>query len=101
MKKLLISLVTMFVVLTSAAGAEPEYEKWGTLAVKETQKKYEADIIDYKHMGRIELSPKNAEEQFKLWLRNKEGREFGVYVFIRFDPSTEIVHSISFSETDR
>jgi transcription antitermination factor NusG len=73
----------------------------GAIAVKETQKRYKAEIIDYKHIGRTEISPKKSEEKFKLWLRSKEGNEFRVYVFIHFDPSTEIIQSIRFSETHR
>ncbi|GIO66000.1 DUF3889 domain-containing protein [Paenibacillus sp. FSL M7-1455] len=101
MKTWLISLMTVFVMLAAPVQANPEYEKWGAIAVKEAQKRYRADIIDYRHLGRIERTPNESEERFKLWVRNKEGREFGVYVFIRFDPSTDAIHSIRFSESER
>jgi ribosomal protein S6 len=77
------------------------YAKWGAIAVKETLKRYKADIIDYKHIGRTELASNKAVEKFKLWLRSKEGHEFGVYVSITFDPSTEVVQSIQFTESTR
>jgi hypothetical protein len=101
MKILLISLITLFFVSSVSVGAAPEYEKWGVIAVKETQKRYNADILDYKHIGRTNLTPKKSEERFKLWVRNKKGNEFAVYVFIQFDPSTEKIQSIRFSESDR
>lgn len=90
---------SVFFVVT--VGAAPEYAKWGTIAVKETQKRYNADIIDYKHIGRTDLTSKKSEENFKLWLRSKEGNEFGVYVLIHFDPTTDIIQKIRFFEFDR
>ncbi|MEC0240185.1 DUF3889 domain-containing protein [Paenibacillus dokdonensis] len=101
MKRLLFALLAVFIVSTVTVEAEPEYVKWGAVAVKETQKRYTADIIDYRHIGRLELTPKKSEERFKLWLRSKEGNEFAVYVFIQFDPSTDAIYSIRFNESNR
>lgn len=101
MKKLLISLLAILIFSTVSVEAAPEYAKWGKIAVEETQKRYKADIIDYKHIGRNELGPNKSEEKFKLWIRNKAGNEFGVFVSIQFDPSTEMIQSIQFSETNR
>ncbi|MBW5445342.1 DUF3889 domain-containing protein [Cohnella sp. CFH 77786] len=77
----------------------PSYAKWGNLAVLETMKRYGLPIIDYLHVGRTDISASVAEEKFKLWLRRRDGREFGVYVTIRFDPVTERVLSVGFEET--
>ncbi|MFF2016246.1 DUF3889 domain-containing protein [Paenibacillus sp. NPDC058177] len=101
MKKLLISFLAILIFPTTSIEATPEYAKWGKIAVEETQKRYKADIIDYKHIGRTKLTPKKSEEKFKLWIRTKVGNEFGVFVSIQFDPSTEIIQSIQFSETNR
>ncbi|QGQ97880.1 DUF3889 domain-containing protein [Paenibacillus psychroresistens] len=76
---------------------EPSYAKWGKLAMSQVKNKYQADIVDYKHLGRKEISPKIAEEDFKFWLRSGS-REFGVFVQIRFESSTEKVQSISIQE---
>jgi transcription antitermination factor NusG len=100
MKVMMICLICLFFFAVTVE-ATPEYAKWGAIAVKETQKRYNADIIDYKHIGRTELTPKKSEEKFKLWLRSKEGNEFGVYVLIEFDPSTDIIQKIRFFESDR
>ena len=99
MKKLLIILLVIFSSFTASVEATPEYAKWGKIAVEKTQERYKADIIDYKHIGRTELTPKRSEEKFKLWMRSKTGSEFGVLVIIQFDPTTEIIQSIQFSET--
>lgn len=45
MKTWLISLMTVFVMLAAPVQANPEYEKWGAIAVKEAQKRYRADIF--------------------------------------------------------
>jgi hypothetical protein len=76
---------------------EPAYAKWGQLAMIHVKHKYDADIVDYKHLGRKEINSRMAEENFKFWLRSSS-REFGVYVKIRFEPSTDKVHSISIRE---
>jgi hypothetical protein len=76
---------------------EPAYAKWGQLAMTHVKNKYDANIVDYKHLGRKEINSNIAEENFKFWLRSSS-REFGVYVKIRFELSTDKVHSISIQE---
>ncbi|URN95657.1 MAG: YqzG/YhdC family protein [Candidatus Pristimantibacillus lignocellulolyticus] len=99
MRKLMISLLTLLIMFAVSVEAEPEYAKWGSIAVDATQKRYSADIIDYKYIGRKDLTTYKCEEKFKLWIRNKEGKEFEVYVSIQFDSSTEKIQSIQFSES--
>lgn len=99
---LLLLAACCFLLPAAAAEAAPAYAKWGNMAVLETQKKYEADIVDYQHIGRHAISPEVAEEQFKLWVRRREsGKEFGVYVNIRFNPVTDTFQSIRFIESNR
>ena len=103
-KSWMIALLALFFVISSPGAvsyAVPDYAKWGVVAVKAAQQKYNADIIDYKHVGRTQIQPTLTEEKFKLWVRNSAGHEFGVFVAIRFDPVTERIQTIQFSETDR
>ncbi|NQX49035.1 DUF3889 domain-containing protein [Paenibacillus tritici] len=98
----MIPLLMLILVISwplSRGSAAPDYARWGTLAVKEAQQKYNAEIVDYKHIGRTQIKPKLAEEKFKLLVRSKAGREFGVIVMIRFNPSTDKLQSIQFLET--
>lgn len=76
---------------------DPAYAQWGAVAIRETGKKYGADVVDYLYMGRRRLSRDLAEEKFKLWLR-KENREFGVYVTVRYHPITRQLVSIDYEE---
>ncbi|WP_340025823.1 DUF3889 domain-containing protein [Paenibacillus sp. FSL K6-1096] len=97
----MIALLLLFLftaVPVSASSAAPDYARWGKIAVKEAQQRYNADIVDYKHIGRIQLKPNLAEEKFKLQVRRKDGREFGVLVKVRFNPSNNRLQAVQFLE---
>ncbi|MBB3109479.1 hypothetical protein FHS18_001531 [Paenibacillus phyllosphaerae] len=96
---------TLLVLLMMTAGlsqanAEPPYAKWGRLAMKETSKRYHAQIIDYKHLGRKVEQKGVVSESFKLIL-NKNSNPFSVTVRIWFDQKTEQVIRIQFTEEGR
>lgn len=86
--------------LARTAAAQPEYAKWGRIAMERTAEKYRLPIVDYLHVGRSSPAPGVAEEKFKLWLRGN-GREFGVFVTIRFETATERILNVAFEETSR
>ncbi|WP_238653050.1 DUF3889 domain-containing protein [Paenibacillus piscarius] len=100
-KSWMITLLMLFLVTAvpvSTSSAAPDYARWGKVAVKAAQQKYNADIIDYKHIGRTQLQPKLAEEKFKLQVRGKDGREFGVLAKVRFNPSSGKLQTVQFLE---
>ncbi|MED4227262.1 YqzG/YhdC family protein [Neobacillus cucumis] len=111
MRKLLFSLIITFgyldiglLQLPHEAAAQqkpiPSYAKWGTLAMKKTKERYpNANIIDYLHVGRV-TGPHSTTEKFKLWLKDNQ-KEFGVFVDIEFNPSTNEVIKTTFKETTR
>ncbi|WP_413372577.1 DUF3889 domain-containing protein [Paenibacillus taichungensis] len=105
MRMLIVVLMTVILSLsglaTSSATAIPDYAKWGIIAVKETQTKYNVDILDYKHIGRTSLTADQSREQFKLWVRNKDGKQFAVFVNVDFNPSTQQLKKVQFTESDR
>lgn len=71
----------------------PPYAKWGQLAMKTAKDKYpKADIIDYLHIGRVDKDQVSTEK-FKLWLR-EDGKEFGLFIDIDFNPANEQVKQI-------
>lgn len=82
------------------ASAQPEYAKWGRIAMQRTAERYHQPIVDYLHVGRRQLSPGVAEEKFKLWLRG-DNREFGVFVTIRFETVSDKILAVEFEETTR
>lgn len=79
------------------AEPEPSYAEWGRVAVLETQKKYNADITDYKHIGRRPIRDHVYEEQFKLIVK-KPSKEFGVYVNVQFNEDTGELLGIQYKE---
>lgn len=86
-------------VAAAARALQPEYAKWGRIAMIRTKEKYRtADIVDYLHVGRTQVSPAIAEEEFKLWLKDGS-REFGVRVTIRFFTANDQVIFINDQET--
>ncbi|MGG0188321.1 YqzG/YhdC family protein [Bacillus rhizoplanae] len=100
-----IGLVTVALFIYrpfSIVHAQPPYAKWGKIAVQMTKEKYpQADIIDYLHIGRKPKTANVSVEKFKLWLREKNGKEFGVFVDVEFETKTETFLNIIFKETPR
>ncbi|WP_088043419.1 DUF3889 domain-containing protein [Bacillus sp. EAC] len=94
---------TTITIVKSERVYEPPYAKWGKIAVEKTKERYPAsDVIDYLHIGRERKTTSISIEKFKLWLRVKDGsREFGVFVNVEFEPSTDRFVGITYQETDR
>jgi len=80
--------------------AQPEYAKWGIIAMEAAKAKYSLPIVDYLHLGRFPASPGAAEERFKLWLKDGSG-EFGVIVSVQFYTANDRLITVKFQETDR
>ncbi|WP_308639323.1 DUF3889 domain-containing protein [Paenibacillus silvisoli] len=99
MRFTLVLMMTFLMLIGSAAtvSAEPPYAKWGRLAMKETMKKYHAEIVDYKHVGRKVEDAGLMSETFRLLL-NKGARKFEVTVRIWFEQHSEKVVRIQFTE---
>jgi len=100
------SLLCFIIVLVQLSPvyvhAAPDYAKFGEIAMRETQNRYPNEsIVDFLHVGRSVISPLQAEEKFKLWLRRRNQAEFGVYVSIIFNSKTEEMQSIKFNVTHR
>lgn len=84
--------------ITFARPDAPSYAKWGQLAVKTAKEKHpKADIVDYLHIGR-EDKAQSSIEKFKLWLR-EDGKEFGLFINIEFDPKNERVIHINIKKS--
>ncbi|WLD92491.1 DUF3889 domain-containing protein [Alkalihalobacillus sp. AL-G] len=78
----------------------PPHAKWGQIAMQKTKEKYpKAAIIDYLHIGR-EKGTQYSTEKFKLWLK-EEGKEFGVFVDIKFNNETEQIMDIKYMKTSK
>lgn len=101
----ILSLTNSGVVASEAVAvaqhAEPNYAKWGKVAMEETVKAYQnASIVDYKYEGRQKLGDGQAEERFKLRLR-QDSHEFGVRVSIRIKDDSDTLINVKLNELDR
>lgn len=99
----ILSLTNSGVVASEAVAqhAEPNYAKWGKVAMEETVKTYQnASIVDYKYEGRQKLGGGQAEERFKLRLR-QDSHEFGVRVSIRIKDDSDTLINVKLNELDR
>ncbi|QED47883.1 DUF3889 domain-containing protein [Cytobacillus dafuensis] len=98
---IVLSLFMLIFIPTSITYAQPEappYAKWGQLAVKTAKEKYpKAKIVDYLHIGR-EDKANSSIEKFKLVVV-EGGREFGLFINIKFDPKNDRVIRIIVKET--
>jgi hypothetical protein len=97
--KIVMIMVFLFMVsVGNTVQAQPEYAKWGRLAMQSTTAKYpNAMITDYQHLGRTELNASTLQESFKLQLR--EGNDtYYVIVKISFNKETEKVNNITFEK---
>lgn len=98
---MLAILLALWLAHTESTPGVPPYAKWGQMAMQEAKLRYEsAAIVDYKHIGRTQLSATTTQERFKLWLR-QGGKEFGVYVTIQFDTESERIVAIKWQTADR
>lgn len=94
-----------FTILDTNNGINVEKEippnaKWGQIAMQMSKEKYnQNDIIDYLHIGK-EKGKEYSIEKFKLWLQ-KDSKEFGVFVYIKFDNVTEKIINIKYKETTK
>jgi hypothetical protein len=76
------------------AKPEPPYAKWGKRAVQYAHVCYpNAAVVDYLHIGRRRIGENQAEEVFRLWLREGK-REWGILVRVQFQVSPERFLSI-------
>lgn len=83
--------------VSAATSMEPDYAKWGSLAMRETVSKYKAEVIDYKYEGHFASRGQMSEERFLLLLR-KENKQFGVRVKIHVHDGSSTAESIEFEE---
>lgn len=101
LSSLLLTTLPHPAIATPPPKPEPAYAKWSRLAIATTKQRYpNAEVVDFRHVGRTAVSPAESRETFKLWL--KQGtREWGVIVRISFRKTTEQVTAITFQETAR
>lgn len=79
-------------------GEDPEYAKWGNIAVKQTQEKFpDYDLTDYLYEGKVVVSEARHQYNFKLILKkSRETKEIRVFVLV--NPKQDQLIDVFFDE---
>jgi hypothetical protein len=120
MKILMTSILTLTIVMSTAADiapalaapptqqapmpsaqlqpplSEPEYAKWGKVALAETKRHYKGSTITmYKHLGRRALNSWQIAEIFQFIVK-KDGKQIPVDVRVFYEKDTGRVMKVQF-----
>ncbi|RXI96477.1 DUF3889 domain-containing protein [Anaerobacillus alkaliphilus] len=101
-RRILIFLVTMlFLILQTTTGfaqQQPEYAKWGKIAVEQTTKQFpKYEMVDYKYEGKVVISDERQQYNFKMTLElNGERKEVRTYVLV--NPKQDQLIDVYFDE---
>ena len=89
----------MFFGIAQASFAQqPEYAKWGKIAVQETMKKYpNSKLVDYEYDGKVIISDERAQYNFKFTLK-QNNREKEVLAYVLINPKTNKYIETHFDE---
>ncbi|EFM13155.1 conserved hypothetical protein [Paenibacillus curdlanolyticus YK9] len=71
----------------ASAQNQPEYAKFGRIAVQTAIQQQQAEVIDYLYQGKFPASATVTEYRFRLWMR-KDGREYGLIAHVFVNNST-------------
>lgn len=105
MKKLL-SLIMGFMIVMQLApstplAANPDYEKYGKIAIAVVQADYPGDdVTDYEYKGRKKLANNQVEDDF-VFLVVENGKEFNVIVSIQHSLNNKKLLSLKVTEQNR
>jgi Protein of unknown function (DUF3889) len=77
---------------------QPDYEKWGKIAVAVVKENYpNSEIIDYKHVERQDISVTQSKHTFTLQVKQRN-QTFNVKVIVTYNPRTDRLISVTMEE---
>lgn len=78
--------------------AQPDYQKWGNMAVLLTKQAYpDSEVTDYEYLGRKEPTATVVEDSFELKLK-ENGKEKEIIVYVTSRKDTEELISVRYEE---
>ncbi|MCM3570866.1 DUF3889 domain-containing protein [Neobacillus mesonae] len=85
---LLLCLMIMTMNFQNVKAQQPDYAKWGQMAIGEIKKKYaDSEVTEYEYLGRTTVSNSKSRDTFDFVVKkNTEKNIVRVYVF--FNPQT-------------
>ena len=105
MRKLLMLIMGFMVIMQLAPStplaANPDYEKYGKIAIAVVQADYPGDdVTDYEYKGRKKLPNNQVEDDF-VFLVVENGKEFNVIVSIKHNLNNKKLLSLKVTEHNR
>jgi putative cell wall-binding protein len=77
---------------------QPDYEKWGRIAVAVVKENYpDSEIIDYKHLGQQNVSVTQSKHTFTIEVKHRN-QTFNVKVVVTYNPRTDRLISVGMEE---
>ena len=81
-------LMSISTVQASSTQTEPDYAKWGKIAIQEVMKKYPgSQETDYEYLGRTALSRTESQDAFDFRV-TANGKKKLVRAYVIFNPQT-------------
>ncbi|MCP8618136.1 DUF3889 domain-containing protein [Salirhabdus salicampi] len=97
---LLLSLVVILLP-TVTTYAQPEYAKWGKIAVAETKKQYPTHkVTDYAYQGKVVISDERQQYNFRLSVQANEQQKKDVNVYVLVNPKEDKLLDVYFDEIE-
>ncbi|WP_181350408.1 DUF3889 domain-containing protein [Thalassobacillus sp. CUG 92003] len=90
----------LFLVLPANNGlAQPEYAKWGKIAVEETAKQYpDLKLVEYEYDGKVFISDERAQFDFEFQLEDNQGQKSEIRTYVLVNQKTNQLIDVYFDE---
>lgn len=97
-KIILLTLLFLLIPVNFGLAQQPDYAKWGKIAVEETKQQYpNQEIVDYLYEGKVVISDVREQYNFKMKLELKEEKK-EVRVYVLINPKKEQLIDVYFDE---
>ncbi|MYL38098.1 DUF3889 domain-containing protein [Halobacillus litoralis] len=78
--------------------AQPDYAKWGKIAVEETDKNYpDFDLVNYEYQGKVAIAD-NREQYTFLFTMDQDGTKKKVRAYVLINPAEDQLIEVQFED---
>ncbi|MFD1040447.1 DUF3889 domain-containing protein [Virgibacillus byunsanensis] len=92
-------LLLMIFPINTIHAQQPEYAKWGKIAVEETSKQFpDLNLVDYEYEGSVFISDERVQYNFEFTLETEGGEERTIHTYVLVNPDTEQLIDVYFDE---
>lgn len=97
-KIMIITFLLLVIPVNFVLAQQPDYAKWGKIAVEEIKKEYpKYEMVDYLYEGKVVISDEREQYNFKMTLElNEVRKEVRVYALV--NPKKDKLIDVYFDE---